>query len=241
MGDAKVNQINFSVTAPKVPDMPELPQVPKGNWAKFSARSERFFDKTPFKVVFSLVSWAILFFCAVTIYHVTAMDYIPSLSPSVSPISQSLPRFRQGNLHTQQGQMHLDTFEEKHAIQVYLILSVVFMGPLAVMTITQYNKFFYNGADYADSSISDKQTFNARIQTLWFAGFINWIVGQVFYFRCVPSNTCYDAPYKIVAGIWIYAGYAALILEFLGVVMVAFCVSDEEAAAPLLDGEEKDE
>lgn len=236
MGDAKVNQVTFSVTAPKLPSMPTapgLPAVPKSNWTKFHARKAKFFGTKPWSFVFFIWNWAQFIFSGITIYYVTAIDSLPFASPT-------FPRFRHGNAQTQQAQMQLDTFSEKHDLQVFLILMVVLMVPQALMGIVAFHKNIFNGAEKAEASVADKQTSDAITATFSFATFVTWIVGQVFYFRCLPTNTCFDAPYKTVAAIWIYYVYFYIVWEFLQVVIVACFVSDEESA-PLLDGEEKAE
>lgn len=234
MGDAKVNQVTFSVTAPKLPSMPKAPEMPKGNWDKFYARKGKFFGTKSWSIVFFLWNWAVLAFSAITIYYITAMDSLPSVSPT-------LPRFRHGNAQTQQAQMQFDTFSERHDLQVFLILMVVISVPMSLMEVAQYYTIIVNGAEKAEASVAAKQTRSAIVATLSFAGFVNWIVGQVFYYRCVATNSCFDAPYKTVAAIWIYHTYFLIVWEFLQVLMVACCASDEEGATPLLDGEEKDE
>lgn len=238
MGDATVNQVTFSVTAPKLPSLPKKPNVtvPKGNWDKFYARKQKFFGTKAWSIFFFLWGWAQFAFSAVTIYYLTAMDSIPSASAS-----PTFPRFRHGNAQTQQANMQFDTFSEKHDLQVFLIISVALAAPLAVIYIAGLHKFIFSGADYAAASVADQQTTHALCSTLHFASSVNFIVGQVFYFRCLPTNSCFDAPYKTIAGIWIFYGYFYIAWELLTVLVVACCVSDEEASTPLLDGEEKDE
>lgn len=240
MGDATVNQVTFSVTAPKLPSMPKAPnvnelgqKVPKGNWAKFYAKKEKFFSTKGWSIVFFLWGWAQLVFSAITIYYVTAID-------AYYPGSLNAPRFRHGTVQTQQAQMQYIADSEKHDLQVYLILTVALAAPLSIFSIGYFHKIIFNSEDNAVASDAAKQTSSAICSTLHFASFVNWIAGQVFYFRCLPSgfNSCFDAPYKTVAGIWIFYSYFYIVFEFLQVLIVAFCVSDEEG---VVDGEEKDE
>lgn len=237
MGDAtQVHQVSFSVTAPKLPNMPKVPtvpEVPKGNWDKYYARKGKFFGTKVWSVVFFLWNWAQFAFSAITVYYITAMDSYLSVSPN-------FPRFRHGSVQTQQAQMQFDTPAEKHNLQVYLILTVATAAPLALLSIADFHKIICN-SEKAEASDAAKQTTSAIRATLLTASFINWIAGQVFYFRCLPTNSCFDAPYKTVAGIWIFYSYFYIVWEFLQVLIVACCASDEEGAAPLLDGEEKDE
>ena len=162
-----------------MPTAPGLPAVPKSNWTKFHARKAKFFGTKPWSFVFFIWNWAQFIFSGITIYYVTAIDSLPFASPT-------FPRFRHGNAQTQQAQMQLDTFSEKHDLQVFLILMVVLMVPQALMGIVAFHKNIFNGAEKAEASAADKQTSDAITAVL--------IAAFCFYlFFCFHNVYAYDA------------------------------------------------
>lgn len=235
MADTQTGEISFKVSGlPKMPSMPK-PELPKGNIELLQGRAEKYFAKKPFLILNFLSCWATVVLSAVTVWYVTSMNSLPSL-PSLT-----LPRFRHGDAHAAQAQMQIDSASEQHDLQFFLIMIVLFAAPLAIMGAAEAQRALTNGDQLATADAASAQSSAALVKVLQMGGLIIWIVGQVFYYRCLPTGTCYDAPYKIVAAVWIYWIYATIANGLLALLFVACCVKEGEEDAPLLGEEAKEE